>query len=277
MRATTADVARARNDNRREESALNAMIAQGKPTLEVRGLSKSFGHVQALDNVDFVVYPGEIIALVGDNGAGKSTITKIVSGMYSADDGELFVRGEKVSIRNPRDAERLGIATVYQDLAVVGSRDVPSNIFLGREFTHWGGIFVDRRKTFEEAGKLMAGLGITLPSLNVEVGELSGGQRQAVAIARALVRGRDLFIMDEPTASLGVAECEVVLRIMVELKERGASVIAISHNLQHVFAVADRIIVMRHGSVVGTRKKSDTALEEIFGLIVGSRAGQTSN
>lgn len=196
---------------------------------------------------------------------------KCISGVYSPDEGEIYVEGQRALIHNPRDAAAAGIATVYQDLALVDSRDVAANIFLGREFTYGRGIFVNRSKGLEEAKKALATLRADIPSVRVMVGQLSGGQRQAVAIARAIAQGGKIFIMDEPTAALGVAESREVLRLVAELKEQGASVIVISHNLQHVFSVADRITVMRHGQIVGSPRKGETTMEEIVQMIVGAR------
>jgi len=238
----------------------------------VVGISKAFGHVQALEGVDLEIYPGEIVALVGDNGAGKSTLVKILSGVYQPDAGHMLVDGRRVEIRQPSDATDLGIATVYQDLALAPNRDVASNIYLGREPTRWG-ILVDRGKMWTDAQKVMKMLRIDLPSVKVKVAELSGGQRQATAIGRALARGGRFIIMDEPTAALGVAQTEMVNRVLADLRGQGHSVIFISHNLAHVFDVADRIAVLRHGKRVGLRTKSETSREEIIGLITGAIRG----
>jgi len=238
------------------------------PLVRMRGISKAFGHVQALDNVDFTLYPGEVLGLVGDNGAGKSTLIKILSGVYSADAGEIFINGEKVDIRDPLDAQALGIATVYQDLQLVDCRDVASNVYLGREPMR--GIIINRRKMWADAEAILATLRMRMPSVRVMVGELSGGQKQAVAIARSLSRGERIFLMDEPTAALGVAETEKVMQLIGEIKTEGAGIVVIAHNLTHIFGVADRICVLRHGRVVQECMKKDTTREDIVSHIVGA-------
>lgn len=238
------------------------------PLIEVKGVSKAFGHVQALDNVDFTVYPGEVVGLVGDNGAGKSTLVKIISGVYDADTGEIYVNGQKVDIGDPLDAQALGIATVYQDLQLVARRDVASNIYLGREPMR--GIIIDRRKMWADAEAILATLRMRMPSVRVMVGDLSGGQKQAVAISRALSRGERIFLMDEPIAALSVAESEKVMSLIKTLAQKGAGVVMIAHNLTHIFGVADRICVLRHGRVVQDCMKKDTTREEIVSHIVGA-------
>lgn len=243
------------------------------PILEAKGISKAFGHVQALTGVDFELYPEEVVALLGDNGAGKSTLIKILSGVYRKDAGEIYVDGHHVTIHGPLDAQHLlGISTVYQDLALVDVRDVASNIYLNVEPTFFG-IFIDFRKLYEDAHKVLNQLRIDLPSVRVNVGELSGGQRQAVAIARALARGQRIFLLDEPTAALGVEQQAKVNQLILNLKEQAKTVVVISHNLEHVFTVADRLIVLRHGRRVGTRIRSETTKEEIVGLITGAIRG----
>jgi ABC-type sugar transport system ATPase subunit len=243
------------------------------PILEVKGISKAFGHVQALDKVDFELYPSEVVALIGDNGAGKSTLVKILSGVYHKDEGEIYVNGQLVEIRTPTDAQRLaGISTVYQDLALVDVRDVACNIYLGIEPV-WMKIFINFSKLYADAREVLATLRIDLPSVKVNVGELSGGQRQAVAIARALARGQRIFLMDEPTAALGVEQQAKVTHLISDLKQQGKTVVVISHNLEHVFTVADRLIILRQGRRVGTRRKVETTREEIVGLITGAVQG----
>ena len=239
------------------------------PLLEARGISKAFLHVQTLDNVDFHVAPGEIVALVGDNGAGKSTLMKTLCGAYQADAGAVLIDGEAVTIRNPHEAMALGIAVVYQDLALVNHRDVANNVFLGREPRR--GPVVDKRRMIRESRVVLQRLKIGIPSVQTLVGLLSGGQRQAVAIARAIQQGGRLVFMDEPTAALGVQEQGKVLRLIEDLKADGTAVVVVSHNLQHVFHVADRIVVMRGGRNGGERVKSQTTTEEIVSLIVGAR------
>jgi ABC-type sugar transport system ATPase subunit len=238
------------------------------PLLEARGVSKSFLHVRALDGVDFAVYPREVVALVGDNGAGKSTLMKILCGAYHADAGTILVEGREVTVRSPRDATALGIAVVYQDLALVDHRDVATNVFLGREPTR--GLVVDKPKMNREARKVLNDLKINIPSVQTMVGLLSGGQRQAVAIARAIHQGGRLVFMDEPTAALGVQEQAKVLRLIEDLRAHGTAVVVVSHNLQHVFHVADRIVVLRGGRNAGERVKAETTPEEIVRMIVGA-------
>jgi ABC-type sugar transport system ATPase subunit len=241
---------------------------KGSPLLEARGIAKSFLHVRALDGVDFRVDPGETVALVGDNGAGKSTLMKILCGAYHPDEGSIAVEGRPVSMRTPRDAMGHGIAVVYQDLALVDHRDVATNVFLGRELMK--GVVVDKPRMVREARRVLSDLKITIPSVQTLVGLLSGGQRQAVAIARAVHQGGRLIFMDEPTAALGVQEQAKVLRLIEDLKANGTAVVVVSHNLQHVFHVADRIVVLRGGRNVGERVKTETTPEEIVRLIVGA-------
>jgi ABC-type sugar transport system ATPase subunit len=229
-------------------------------------IGKLFGHVRALNDVSFDLHAGEVLAVLGDNGAGKSTLIKILSGVYDLTEGRLRVRAEDVTFGKPADATAMGIATVYQDLALVETRDVAANLFLGREFHR--GPFVDRRRIYREAERILAGLTISLPSVRVPIYLLSGGQRQAVAIARVLVGGADIVIMDEPTAALGVQESERVLRLVRDLRDSGKAVILISHNLQQVWQTADRIMVMHLGRVAGIRRRADSTVEEIVKLIV---------
>ena len=246
------------------------------PILEARAISKAFGHVQALNRVDFELYPAEVVALIGDNGAGKSTLVKILSGVYQKDSGQMMIDGQPVEFHSPVDAQRLaGISTVYQDLALVDVRDVASNIYLNIEPT-WFGIFINFKKLYSDAEEVLSRLRIDLPSLKVNVGELSGGQRQAVAIARALARGQRFFLLDEPTAALGVEQQGKVNQLIHDLKQHGSTVVVISHNLEHVFEVADRLIVLRRGRRVGTRRKSETTKEEIVGLITGAIKGDAA-
>jgi ABC-type sugar transport system ATPase subunit len=236
--------------------------------LQARGLSKTFGHVRALRDVSFDVHENDILAIVGDNGAGKSTLTKILSGVYQPDKGDIQVRGEPVRIANPRKAQELGIATVFQNLALVDCRDVAANLYLGREPTRWG-FLEDRRKMLEDARGVISRLRVSIPSLTVEVGQLSGGQRQSIAIGRAASQTARVIIMDEPTAALGVKESRKVLDLILQLRADGTTVVVISHNMRHVFSVADRILVLRHGQLVGIRRKAETTPDEIVKMIVG--------
>ena len=239
-----------------------------EPALRAVGLSKAFGHVQALKDVSLECREGEILAVVGDNGAGKSTLIKTLAGVLRADSGELLIDGQAAAFRAPTDAHAAGIATVFQDLALVEVLDVASNMFLGQTPTR--GLVVDRKRMFNDAADMLASLRIRLPSVRVPVGLLSGGQRQAVAVARAVMQGRRVILMDEPTAALGVRETSHVIDIIRELRAQRKAIVIISHDLETVFGVADRIQVMRLGRRVGTRSHGSTTREEIVGLITGS-------
>jgi ABC-type sugar transport system ATPase subunit len=245
------------------------------PLLEIRGISKAFGHVQALSDVSLTMREGETVGLVGDNGAGKSTLVKILSGVYDPDEGEILIGGEPVEMKRPTDALRHGIGTVYQDLAVVDVLDVARNIYLGnlpRRFS----VLVDYRRMYRDARAILAQLRVNMPSVRTEVGDLSGGQRQAVAIARTLAQSARLFLMDEPTAALGVAQSEKVNELIADLTADGRTVLVITHNMEHIFEVADRIVVLRHGRRVGVRKRDETTREEIVGLITGAIKGDAN-
>jgi ABC-type sugar transport system ATPase subunit len=248
--------------------------------LRINNLTKRFGGLTAVNSVSLDVNIGEVIGLLGDNGAGKSTLIKMFSGVYKPDDGEMFFNGQKVDFTSPRDARDMGIETIYQDLALAENLDVGSNIFLGREILHryLGGFIntVDRNKMREEAVKALDRLNIRLPSLTQQVLNLSGGQRQAVAIARSIYWNAKIMIMDEPTAALGVSEQRKVLRLVKTLCDQGVPVIIISHNMQDVFAVATRIIVMRRGKKVGERMTDQTSPDEIVSLMVGAEEVQGS-
>lgn len=249
----------------------DSSVLVSQPILSLRGICKYFGGVHALEDVDFDVYPQEVVALVGDNGAGKSTLIKIIAGVHQPTRGEIFFFNRPVQIRSPRDAQMLGIETVYQELALVETRDVPANFFLGREPTKDRlGIFVDRKKMVDDTVRTLRELGIVVPSLRTPVRYLSGGQRQALAIGRVMPWGGKIIIMDEPTAALGVKESRRVLDLILRLKEKGCSIIVVSHNMRHVFSVADRIVVLRGGRKVGDKKKTETTPDEIVKLIVGA-------
>ncbi len=244
--------------------------------LRVENLTKRFGGLTAVDKVSMEVNTGEVIGLLGDNGAGKSTLIKMISGVYAPDEGDIYFKGNKVSFSGPRDAREVGIETIYQDLALAENLDVGSNIFLGREIlrSYFGGLIktVDRNKMREESAKALDRLNIRVPSLVQQVRNLSGGQRQAVAIARSIYWDARMMIMDEPTAALGVSEQRKVLRLVRVLADQGVPVIIISHNMQDVFAVATRLIVMRRGKKVGERVTSQTTPDEIVSLMVGAEA-----
>src|SRR5438552_1918776 len=244
--------------------------------LEARDVQKRFGHVVALRAGNFALRPNEVHAIVGDNGAGKSTLIKIVSGVTHGDAGELLLDGRPVTIASPREARALGIETVYQDLALADHLDAAANLFLGREELlppplSWLG-FLDkkamRRRTEEEMRRLKIGI----QSVEQPVLSLSGGQRQAVAVARAIAWGTRIVIMDEPTAALGVRESGMVLELMKEVRSQGIGLIMISHNLPEVFAVADRITVLRLGRTIATLNANETSLESVVGMMTGALA-----
>jgi ABC-type sugar transport system ATPase subunit len=297
-----------------------------KPLLRAVNLTKRFGGLVAVENVSFDVRPGEVIGLVGDNGAGKSTFIKMISGVYQPDDGEIYFDGKKVSFIDPRDARDLGIETIYQDLALAENLDVGSNIFLGREMKKrfiseklsriiissafalplaallaWLGLqfykipglvlgllfglasgfvlgwlfgsvtqIVDRKTMMGESTKALKRLDIEIPSLTQQVRNLSGGQRQSVAIARSIYWNAKVMIMDEPTAALGVSEQRKVLSLVRTLADHGVPVIIISHNMQDVFAVADRIVILRRGRKVGEEVSAETTPDKIVSLMVGA-------
>lgn len=297
-----------------------------EPLLRAVNLTKRFGGLVAVENVSFDVRPGEVIGLVGDNGAGKSTFIKMISGVYQPDDGEIYFDGKKVSFIDPRDARDLGIETIYQDLALAENLDVGSNIFLGREMKKrfiseklsriiissafalplaallaWLGLqfykipglvlgllfglasgfvlgwlfgsvtqIVDRKTMMGESTKALKRLDIEIPSLSQQVRNLSGGQRQSVAIARSIYWNAKVMIMDEPTAALGVSEQRKVLSLVRTLADHGVPVIIISHNMQDVFAVADRIVILRRGRKVGEEVAAETTPDKIVSLMVGA-------
>jgi ABC-type sugar transport system ATPase subunit len=248
------------------------VVTTGQPVLEVRDVRKRYGHVEALSGVSCAVHDSEVVALLGDNGAGKSTLVKVISGVVRPDAGQVLLNGAPVAFKRPTDALHSGITTVYQDLAVVDSLDVARNIYLGMVPRRFG-FFVDYPKMYADSQGVLDRLRISLKSVRTRVGDLSGGQRQSVAIARALAHDAHLVLMDEPTAALGVAQQEKVNELIVGVKEQGQSVLVISHNLEHMFAIADRFIVLRHGRCVGVRHRGETTREEIVGLITGAIAG----
>jgi D-xylose transport system ATP-binding protein len=231
-----------------------------------------------LDRVDFAVSAGEVVGLVGDNGAGKSTLVKAIAGIHEADEGTIRYEGNEVSISKPQDATALGIATVYQDLALSDNLDVVANLFLGREEVAPGfGTFtrqLDEVRMEHETGDLLSNLAVTIPSLRSEVGTLSGGQRQQVAVARSLLGDPKVVLLDEPTAALGVPQTKQVLALIRRLRERGLGVVVISHNLVDVFEVADRIFVLRLGRAAGDFEANATTEEHVVGAITGVGDGR---
>jgi D-xylose transport system ATP-binding protein len=238
------------------------------PVLALSGISKRFGAVQALSDVSLEVYPGEVVALVGDNGAGKSTLIKVIAGVGPADTGEIRWEGKPVHIGKPSDATALGIATVYQDLALADNLDVVGNLFLGQERMRTG--LLDEIGMEKHASELLTSLSVRIPSVRVPVAGLSGGQRQSVAIARSLLGEPKVVLLDEPTAALGVAQTAEVLDLIDTLKKRGLAVILISHNLADVKAVADRVEVLRLGRNSGSFVAGKTTQEEIVQAITGA-------
>jgi simple sugar transport system ATP-binding protein len=242
------------------------------PLLEVRHLSKNFGPVQALDDLSMAVRAGEVVALAGDNGAGKTTLIKAISGVYQPSGGEILLKGRAVSFSSPQEARDQGIETIYQDLALADNLTIGANIFLGREPMRRAFGFLpvlDRARMAEAAKKTMALLDFHVSRLDAPVSNFSGGQRQAVAIGRAVYWNAQILIMDEPTAALGVPEQRKVIQLIQQLKAQGRGVIFISHNLQDIFAVADRIVVLRRGVQAGERRIADTTHDEIVRLMVG--------
>jgi len=243
--------------------------------VETKNITKRFGGLTAVNNVSFGVQAGEIVAVLGDNGAGKSTLIKMISGVHQPDGGQIFVQGKEVEIHSPMDALSMGIETIYQDLALAENMNVYSNIFLGREKTKKVlGLFnvMDSQYMFDESQGVLDKLNIQIPSLRNNVRTLSGGQRQAVAISRSIYWNANFLIMDEPTAALGVAQQKQVLDLVKSLKDHGLGIIIISHQMHDVFAVADRIIVMRRDEKVGDLKKMETNPDEVVNLIVGSES-----
>jgi ribose transport system ATP-binding protein len=242
----------------------------GTPLVEMQGISKFFGAVQALHKVDFTVGHAEVVGLVGDNAAGKSTLMKILSGVYQADRGEIFVDERRVLFSGPQNARELGIEMIYQDFALVPQMDVTDNIFLGRETMRrsFGVLVLDKRTMDDRTREMFQHLGLTVPSVRSKVRELSGGQQQAVAIARATGFQARLVLMDEPTANLGATAIAKVRQSIRNLKARGVSIVIVSHRLEDLFAVCDRVVVLKHGRVVGERPMSETTHEEVLEMIV---------
>jgi D-xylose transport system ATP-binding protein len=243
-----------------------------RPTLELRAVSKHFGSVQALQGVDFEVREGEVMALVGDNGAGKSTLIKCVAGIYSIDEGQIHFEGEPVTIHGPKDAAKLGIEVVYQDLALCDNLDVVQNMYLGREIHDL--LFRLQEESMEQqTTKTLSSLAVTtIGSVRQPVATLSGGQRQSVAVARAVMWNNRVVFLDEPTAALGVAQTRQVLALVRRLAEQGLSVVFVSHNLVDVFEVADRITVLRLGRNVGVYERDKTTQQEIVRAITAGAA-----
>lgn len=250
------------------------------PLLTIRNVTKAFGAVQALKGVSFEVERGEIVALVGDNGAGKSTLVKIISGLYQPTTGEFILNDQRCHFKKPSDALAQGIETVYQHLALIEQLDVADNVYLGRETTRWGRLgewlgVLDRGSMRKQTASALSDLHIKIPAPTMPVRSMSGGQRQAVAIGRAITWGRQLLILDEPTAALGVEETEQVLQMIEKLRDTNRlSMLVISHNMQDVHRIADKIVVLRQGEHVATLAGHTTSPEEIVAYITGAKRKQ---
>lgn len=250
--------------------------ASGVPVLQLTDISKAFGAVQALSHVDFEVYAGEVVGLVGDNGAGKSTLIKTIAGVNIPDTGEMYVDGHRVHISSPADATKLGIETVYQDLALCDNLDVVSNLYLGREavsaplgpLSPMNELEMERRTV-----EVLRQLDVKIPSVRSLVASLSGGQRQSIAVAKTILRNAKVVLLDEPTAALGVAQTRQVLNLIKRLREQGLAVVVISHNLADIFDVVDRTIVMRLGRRVATFDIRTSTPEQVVGAITGAEFG----
>ncbi|MCC5948029.1 MAG: sugar ABC transporter ATP-binding protein [Nitriliruptoraceae bacterium] len=251
------------------EARASGGTAVDLPTLELRSITKRFGGVTALSGVSLEVSRGEVVAIVGDNGAGKSTLIKSVAGVHSPEEGEIRIEGELVRFSEPNDSREYGIEVVYQDLALAPNLDIATNMFLGRELVRGPLQILRKREMRRQAQEILDEFKIRVPSVRATVRTLSGGQRQGVAIGRATHWGKRLVVMDEPTAALGVAETARVEAIIHRMRERGLAVLIVSHNLDQVFRVADRIYVMRRGSLAGHRTVSETTSNEIVSLITG--------
>jgi D-xylose transport system ATP-binding protein len=261
-----------------ETFPLSGQLRTDPPRLSLRGISKSFGAVRALTNVDFEVYPGEVVGLIGDNGAGKSTLIKAIAGVSPADTGEIEVDGQPVKITSPQAANSLGIETVYQDLALCDNLDVVANLFLGHEERSFFRTLNETQMEYR-ALEVLRSLDVKLPSARVTVSALSGGQRQSIAVAKCILRQAKVVLLDEPTAALGVAQTKQVLALINRLREQGLAVVVISHNLADVFEVVDRAIVLRLGRRVGTFDIKNTTPDRVVAAITGAAefAGENGN
>ena len=254
----------------------SAPSVEDRPLLALKGVSKRFGPVEALKEVDLELRAGEVVGLVGDNGAGKSTLIKAIAGVQPPDEGEAWFEGRPVSLGSPQAATSLGIATIYQDLALCENLDVVANLFLGQEVANTLPFvsILDEVAMEQKSVELLSSLGVTtLRSVRTEVASLSGGQRQAVAIARSLLGEPKVVLLDEPTAALGIVQTAQILELIERLRERGLGVVVISHNLANVFEVADRIVVLRLGRVAATFDTREVSQEEVVGAITGAEFG----
>ncbi|WP_242500623.1 ATP-binding cassette domain-containing protein [Tropicimonas sp. IMCC6043] len=252
------------------EEGRGASPLPAEPILRLRNIHKTFGSHEALRGVDLDVRPGECLGLIGDNAAGKSTLSKVISGTYIPDEGEIEMEGRKVRFATPSQARDLHIEMVYQDLSLCDHVDVVGNLFLGRELKR--GPFLDQKRMLAEAERMLAALEIRIPRLTAKVEKLSGGQRQAIAIARAASFTPKVLLMDEPTSALAVAEVEAVLELINRVKARGVAVVLVTHRMQDLFRVCDRVAVMYEGTKVAERNIGETDLQELVDLIVGKEA-----
>lgn len=248
---------------------------KSQPVLETRGLVKHYGHVVALDGTDFEVYPGEIMAVIGDNGAGKSTLIQALSGALQPDSGEIFLNGERIHFSSPHDARRKGIETVYQTLAVAPNMNIYENLFLGRELVRpniFGFLLrmLDKKRMLQEATTHMQALKFDIQSMKQQVSTLSGGQRQGVAVARSAAFAQKVIIMDEPTAALGVKESGMVLDLIRKVRDRGLPVILVSHNMPHVWELADRIHIQRLGKRIAVIKPNEYTMSDGVAIMTGA-------
>jgi len=243
------------------------MSNSGTPLVELKDISIAFGGIKAVDRVSVDLHPGEVVGLLGHNGAGKSTLIKCLSGAYKADSGDVFINGEKVVINNPRDARAHNIETIYQTLALADNLDAASNLFLGREIVGPGG-FLDDSKMEAETRKIMGRLNPNFTKFSEPVSALSGGQRQSVAIARAVYFDAKILIMDEPTAALGPQESDMVAELIQELKKQGLGIFLIEHDIHNVMKLCDRASVMKNGQLVGTERVADVTEDDILSMII---------
>jgi D-xylose transport system ATP-binding protein len=237
------------------------------PLVEMTGIHKQFGALRAVDDVSCALYPGEVVGVLGHNGAGKTTLIKILAGVHPPDGGTITVNGRPVKFASPRDAQRAGIETIYQHLALADNIDAAGNLFLGRELrTRWGTLDIHRMA--HEAGKIIRRINPSFTQTHLPVRALSGGQRQTVAIARALYFNAKILIMDEPTAALGPGETQIVKDLIMSLKREGIGIFIISHELRDVFDVCDRLVVLKNGKLVGTTKVADVTEDDVLGMII---------
>ena len=259
------------SEHARADPATEAVARETAPVLDVRGLSKNFGPIRALDDVSLTVDRGEVVALLGDNGAGKSTLVKILSGILTPDSGRILIEGVETAIANPAAAKALGLETVYQDLSLCMNMDVVANFFMGREMVRRRfGIPVTCEEEMEaETRQALADIGVKIPDVRSRVEHLSGGQRQGIELGRFVHWGGRLVLLDEPFAALGVEQTRKGLDLIERVKAQGIAIIVITHNMFHAFQVADRIVVLRHGQVIGERRREETTPEEIIRMITG--------